>query len=31
MKGDDRILGDGEFAQFVLDESRERLKERYQL
>ncbi len=26
MKGDERILGDGEFAQFVLDEARERLE-----
>ena len=31
MKSDERILGDGEFAQFVLDEARERLEERYQL
>ena len=31
MKSDERILGDGEFAQSVLDEARERLEERYQL
>jgi REP element-mobilizing transposase RayT len=31
MKSDERILGDGEFAQFVLDEARERLEERYRL
>ena len=31
MKSDERILGDGEFAQFVLDEAKERLEERYQL
>ena len=31
MKSDERILGDGEFAQFVLDEARERLEERCQL
>ncbi len=31
MKSDERILGDGEFAQFVLNEARERLEERYQL
>ena len=31
MKSDERILGDGEFAQFVLDEARERLEGRYQL
>jgi hypothetical protein len=31
MKSDERILGDGEFAQFVLDEAKERLEDRYQL
>ncbi len=31
MKSDERILGDGEFTQLVLDEARERLEERYQL
>ena len=31
MKSDERILGDGEFTQFVLDEARERLQERYGL
>jgi putative transposase len=31
MKSDERILGDDEFTQFVLDEARERLKERYRL
>ncbi len=31
MKRDERILGDGEFAQFVLDEASERLEERYRL
>ena len=31
MKGDERILGDGEFTQSVLDQAREHLKERYQL
>ena len=31
MKGDERILGDGEFTQSVLDEARERLKERFRL
>lgn len=31
MKSDERILGDSEFTQFVLDEARERLEERYQL
>jgi REP element-mobilizing transposase RayT len=31
MKSDERILGDGEFAQFVLDEAKERLEERHQL
>ncbi len=31
MKSDERILGDGEFAQFVLDEAKERLEERYEL
>jgi hypothetical protein len=28
---DERILGDGEFAQFVLDEAKERLEEHYRL
>jgi len=31
MKSDERILGDGQFAQFVLDEAREQLEERCQL
>ena len=31
MKSDERILGDGEFAQLVLDEAQERLEERYRL
>jgi putative transposase len=31
MKSDERILGDGEFTQFVLDEARERLEERCRL
>ena len=31
MKSDEHILGDGEFTQFVLDEARERLEERYGL
>jgi len=31
MKSDERILGDGEFTQFVLDEASERLEERYRL
>ena len=31
MKSDERILGDGEFAQSALDEARERLEERYRL
>jgi REP-associated tyrosine transposase len=31
MKSDERILGDGEFTQFVLDEAKERLEERYRL
>jgi REP element-mobilizing transposase RayT len=31
MKSDERILGDGEFAQFVLDRAKERLEERYGL
>lgn len=30
-KGDERILGDGEFTQSVLDEARERLKENFRL
>jgi putative transposase len=30
-KSDERILGDGEFAQSVLNEARERLEERYRL
>jgi putative transposase len=29
MKSDERILGDGEFVQNVLDEAKERLEERY--
>ncbi len=28
---DERVLGDSEFAQFVLDEAKERLEERYRL
>jgi hypothetical protein len=28
---DERILGDGEFTQSVLDEAKERLEERYRL
>ncbi len=28
---DEQILGDGEFTQFVLDEAKERLEERYRL
>ncbi len=31
MKSDERILGDGEFTQLVLDEAKERLEERYRL
>jgi len=31
MKADERILGDGEFTQSVLDAARERLKERFRL
>jgi REP element-mobilizing transposase RayT len=31
MKSDERILGDGEFAQLVLGEAQERLEERYRL
>jgi len=31
MKSDERILGEGEFTQSVLDEARERLEERYRL
>jgi len=31
MKSDERILGDSEFTQFVLDEAKERLEERYRL
>lgn len=31
MKGDERILGDGEFTQSVLDAAKERLKERFRL
>ena len=31
MKSDERILGDGEFTQFVLDKAKERLEERYRL
>jgi len=30
-QSDERILGDGDFAQFVLNESKERLEERYRL
>jgi len=31
MKSDERILGDGEFTQIVLDKAKERLEERYRL
>ena len=31
MKSDERILGDVEFAQFVLDDAKGRLEERYRL
>ncbi len=31
MKSDERILGDGEFTQAVLDRAQERLEERYRL
>jgi putative transposase len=31
MKSDERILGDGDFAQYALDEARERLEERFEL
>jgi hypothetical protein len=31
MKGDERILGDGEFARVVLDATKEQFEERYQL
>ena len=31
MKSDERILGDGEFAQFVLNEAKEQLDKRSQL
>jgi putative transposase len=31
MKSDERILGDGNFTQSVLDEAKERLEERYRL
>ena len=31
MKGDERILGDGEFAQSVLDAAKEQYEERYLL
>jgi len=31
MKGDERILGDGEFAQSVLDAAKEQYEERYRL
>ena len=31
MKSDERILGDGEFSQFVLDQAKERLEERCRL
>jgi hypothetical protein len=29
MKSDERILGDGDFTQSVLDEAKERLEEHY--
>jgi hypothetical protein len=31
MKSDERILGDGDFTQCVLDEAKERLEERYRI
>ena len=31
MKSDERILGDGDFTQSVLDEAKERLEWRYRL
>jgi hypothetical protein len=31
MKSDERILGDSDFIQSVLDEAKERLEERYRL
>jgi len=31
LKSDERILGDGEFTQYVLDEAKERFEERYWL
>ncbi len=31
MKSDERILGDGEFTQSVLEKAKERLEERYRL
>ncbi len=31
MKGDERILGDGEFTQFVLDSAKEHVEQRYRL
>ena len=31
MKSDERILGDGEFTQYVLDKAKERFGERYWL
>ncbi len=31
MKGDERILGDGEFAQSVLDSAKEQVEQRYRL
>ena len=31
MKSDERISGDGDFTQFVLDEANERLEERCRL
>jgi REP element-mobilizing transposase RayT len=31
MKGDERILGDGEFVQYVLDAAKEQYEERYRL
>jgi putative transposase len=31
MKSDERILGDGDFTQSILDEAKERIEERYRL
>ena len=31
MKGDERILGDGEFTQSVLDSAKEQVEQRYRL